>query len=116
VDSLTPDLAEVIARRFAVLAEPTRVRLLDAMHALDEASVGELAEAIGAGHANASKHLQLMLGERMVGRRRDGNRVLYRIADPTLMALCEQVCAGARQSLAELHSIIESPEPRVEAP
>ena len=115
MDALTIELAELIARRFAVLAEPNRVRLLDAMHARDEASVGDLAEAVGASHANVSKHLQLMLAERMVARRREGNRALYRISDPTLMALCEQVCAGARQSLAELHSIIGSQETRLEA-
>jgi DNA-binding transcriptional ArsR family regulator len=104
---LTPELAELIARRFSVLSDPLRVRLLDAMHAAGEASVGELAAALGAGHANVSKHLQLMLGERMVSRRRDGPRAYYRIADPSLIALCEAVCAGVRQSLAECSAIVD---------
>jgi DNA-binding transcriptional ArsR family regulator len=107
VDALSPEFAELIARRFAVLAEPLRIRLLDAMHASGEASVGELAAALGATHANVSKHLQLMLAERMVTRRREGPRAYYRIADPSLIALCEEVCAGVRQSLAELSAIVE---------
>jgi len=115
VNSLSPDLAELIARRFAVLSEPVRVRLLDAMHASGEASVSELAEALGASHANVSKHLQLMLGERMVARRREGPRAYYRIADPSLIALCEAVCAGVRQSLAELNAIVDLPTTAQEA-
>jgi DNA-binding transcriptional ArsR family regulator len=109
VEALSPDLAELIARRFAVLSEPVRVRLLDAMHAAGEASVGELADTLAASHANVSKHLQLMLGERMVARRREGPRAYYRIADPSLIALCEAVCAGVRQSLAELSAIVDVP-------
>jgi DNA-binding transcriptional ArsR family regulator len=109
VEALSPDLAELIARRFAVLSEPVRVRLLDAMYAAGEASVGELAVTLGASQANVSKHLQLMLGERMVARRRDASRVYYRVADPSLIALCEAVCAGVRQSLAELSAIVDAP-------
>lgn len=106
---LTPELADLVARRFAVLGEPTRVRLLDAIHARGEASVGELADALEATHANVSKHLNLLLGERMVARRRDGPRALYRISDPGLIELCEQVCAGVRQSLRELNALLDDP-------
>jgi DNA-binding transcriptional ArsR family regulator len=113
VEALSLELAELIARRFAALSEPVRVRLLDAMHAAGEASVGELALALGASHANVSKHLQLMLGERMVARRREGPRAYYRIADPSLIALCEAVCAGVRQSLAELSAIVDVPTVQV---
>jgi DNA-binding transcriptional ArsR family regulator len=106
---LTPELARLVARRFALLGDPTRVRLLDAMHERREASVGELAAAIGASHANVSKHLNLLLAERMVGRRREGAKALYRITDATLIDLCEAVCAGVRQSVRELNALLEDP-------
>ena len=105
---LTPELAALIARRFAVLGEPTRLRLLDLMHAKGETSVGELVEATGGGQANTSKHLGILLAERMVERRREGSKALYRIADPTLMALCDQVCIGVGEQLRELSSVVES--------
>ncbi len=105
--SLTPELAELIARRFSILSEPMRLRLLDELHHREEASVGELAEALAASHANVSKHLNLLLSERMVGRRRDGSRALYRIVDPSLIALCEEVCAGVRRSLDELGMLLD---------
>ena len=109
---LTPELAELMARRFAVLGEPTRLRLLNLMHDRGEASVSELVEATGGMQANVSKHLGVMLGERMVTRRREGNRALYSIADPTLMKLCDEICAGVRDQLRELSAIVEMAAPR----
>lgn len=107
---LTPELADLIARRFSALGEPTRLRLLNVMHARGEASVGELVAAVGGTQANVSKHLSLLLAERMVARRREGTRAIYRIADPTLIRLCDEVCAGVRGQLEELSSMIDSRE------
>jgi DNA-binding transcriptional ArsR family regulator len=109
VTDLTPQLAEIIARRFAVLGDPTRLRLINLLHATGEASVSELVAATGGTQANISKHLGVLLGERMVFRRREGSRALYRIADPTLIALCDQVCAGVREQLRELSSLVDGP-------
>jgi len=108
---LTPELAELIARRFAVLGEPTRVRLLNTMHTKGEASVGELTEAVAGTQANVSKHLNLLLAERMVSRRREGTRAIYRIADPTLIALCDQVCSGVGAQLEHLQAVIGESQP-----
>ena len=44
---LPDDLVELIARRFRVLGEPMRIRLLDRLRD-GEATVGELSEALGA--------------------------------------------------------------------
>lgn len=107
---LTPELAELIARRFSLLGEPTRLRLLNLLHARGEASVGELVDALDGTQANVSKHLGLLLSERMVARRREGSRAMYRIADPTLIRLCDEVCAGVRDQLQELSSMIDSVE------
>lgn len=103
---LPPELASLVARRFAVLGEPTRLRLLDLMHSRGEASVGELVEATGGTQANISKHLGLLLKERMVERRRQGSKALYSVADPTLIALCEQVCASVREQARELSALL----------
>ncbi|MDQ6730328.1 MAG: helix-turn-helix domain-containing protein, partial [Actinomycetota bacterium] len=51
------DLAALIAARFAALAEPTRVRILDLLRREGELSVGEIAESLDAGYANVAKHL-----------------------------------------------------------
>ena len=110
---LTPDLADLIARRFSVLGEPTRLRLLNLMHESGEVSVGELAEATASSQANVSKHLALLLSERMVARRREGSRAMYSIADPTLMRLCDEVCSSVRDQLRELAALVNAPEEAV---
>jgi ArsR family transcriptional regulator len=102
-------MADLIARRFSVLGEPTRIRLLDALHARGELAVGELAAVVGHSQANVSKHLGVLLAERLVVRRRVGSRALYQIADPGLMAICDEVCAGVRHGLLELSSELEGP-------
>ncbi len=105
---LPPELAELVARRFAVLGEPTRLRLLNLMHDRGEASVGELVDATGGTQANVSKHLGVLLRERMVIRRRVGSRALYSIADPALIRLCDEVCAGVHEQLRELSTMVQA--------
>lgn len=107
--TLTPELAHLMARRFALLGEPTRLRLLDTLRERGEASVGELAKAVGASHAAVSKHLGLMLSERIVSRRRDGSRALYSLADATVIRLCDEVSAGMRDQLRELSALMDEP-------
>ena len=90
---LTDSSAEVIAERFAALAEPMRLRLLNALRQ-GEMSVGDLAEESGASPANASKHMQLLLQQGFVERRKDGTTIWYRIADPAVFDLCSLISAG----------------------
>lgn len=63
---------------FALLAEPTRVRMLWALRD-DEQDVATLAEAAGCRPTVASQHLSKLRFAGLVETRRDGRRVLYRI-------------------------------------
>lgn len=96
----TPELLELIATRFKVLAEPLRLRLLNALRE-GERTVTQLVDETGAGQANVSRHLALLHRHRMVSRRKDGLNVYYRIADPSIFELCELVCGGLEATLAE---------------
>lgn len=99
-------LAEMIARRFKTLSDPTRLRLLDSLRDGPK-TVTELTEATGTTQQNASKHLGLMLQAGLVGRERDGTRALYEIADPVIFDLCELVCGGLRSHVDGLDQIIK---------
>ena len=103
---LTYDAAELIARRFRALSDPTRLRILDLLRNRDEASVGELTEALGATQQNVSKHLGALLAEGFVARRKRGTSSLYRISDPGVHELCDGVCAGIESQLAELEATL----------
>ncbi len=84
------------ARRFALLSDPTRLRILRAMHARGECTVQELADEAGTSLSNTSQHLHRLLASGLVDRRRAGKSVRYRIIDPTIAALCDLVCASLR--------------------
>ena len=103
---LPEDLAELIARRFRAIAEPMRVRLLDLLRD-GEASVNELAAQLGASQQNVSKHLAVLADVGIVGRRKDGNHVYYRIVDEGVLGLCEQVCGSMQAQLAALTALVE---------
>jgi len=103
---LPDDLAELIARRFRVIGEPMRIRLLDRLRD-GEASVSDLAEALDASQQNISKHLAVMADAGIVGRRKDGNHVYYRIVDEGVFALCDEVCGSVQQQLRALHELVE---------
>jgi DNA-binding transcriptional ArsR family regulator len=98
-------LVELIARRFRVLGEPVRIRLLDRLRE-GEASVNELTRALGASQQNVSKHLAVLLDAGIVARRREGNRVLYTIGDESIFELCEQVCGSVQRQLQELNALV----------
>ncbi len=101
------DLAEVIAQRFRVIGDPTRIRLLDQLRS-GEMSVGQLTAVLETSQQNASKHLGVLHQSGIVGRRKDGTSVLYSIADDTVFALCESVCGGIQAQLSELSALLES--------
>lgn len=99
---LTPELLELVAERFKVLAEPARLGILNALRGR-EMTVSELMAATGLGQANTSKHLRLLHATGFVERRREGLFVHYRPSDPDVFQLCDLVC-GRLVREAELRS------------
>ncbi len=81
--TLTPEEANLYARFFSVLSDPTRIRLL---HLLLDApgtgrTVSELVTAIGAPQSRISTHLGCLRWCGLVLASREGKQVYYRIAD-----------------------------------
>ena len=97
---LPPGALDYIAARFRLLSEPMRLRLLNELRG-GEKTVTELIEATGAGQANVSKHLGLMAAAGMVGRRKQGLKAHYFIADASLFQLCDLVCGQIQKELAD---------------
>src|SRR5262245_4657254 len=89
--TLSPEQVEAVARLFGVLAEPSRLVLLQALRD-GPLSVSELMEACGMKQANVSKHLGVLHDHRLVKRERDGVSIRYEIADPMIFSLCNLVC------------------------
>ena len=101
---LPDEAVALIARRFRVLAEPTRIKLLDRLRA-GEASVQELTAALGSTQQNVSKHLGVLAEAGIVSRRRAGNFVYYRVVDEGVFRLCEDVCGSLERQFEELRTL-----------
>lgn len=98
--SLSDAALELIARRFAVLSEPMRLRLLHALFNAEK-SVGALVEETGGTQANISRHLQSLANAGILSRRKVGLHAYYSIADPSTYKLCDLVCGSIEKQLAK---------------
>jgi DNA-binding transcriptional ArsR family regulator len=107
---LPEDLAELIARRFRALGDPLRVRLLDQLRD-GEQTVNALADRLGAGQQNVSKHLAVLADAGMIVRRKEGTHAYYRIADEAVFDLCEQVCGSLQSQLSTLAALVGGTTP-----
>lgn len=91
---LTGHTADLIARRFRVLGDPLRLRILGALEE-GERSVNGVVEAVGANQSNVSRHLRILRESGILRDRQAGNQVFYSIADPVIFKLCDLVCRSA---------------------
>ncbi len=109
--SLPLPVIERVADRFRLLSDPTRLRLVNELHASGELTVGELVQRLEISYASASKQLAMLRAHGTVARRREGTKVFYRIIDPSLDEVCNVVCKSLREHWAtwgvELEATLE---------
>ncbi|MPZ66741.1 MAG: metalloregulator ArsR/SmtB family transcription factor [Pseudonocardiaceae bacterium] len=98
---LPEPLIELVAHRFRVIGEPMRIRLLERLRH-GPATVGHLADTLGATQQNVSKHLGVLHQAGILSREKQGTAVRYTITDPTVFELCDLVCGRLRQQFTEL--------------
>lgn len=83
-DALRRFKAEV----FQALAHPTRIHIIECLRD-GELSVSEILEQVAIEPANASQHLALLRGKRLVVTRKEGNQVFYSLRDPMLIEVLD---------------------------
>lgn len=91
---MDPDLDrlfDTVSGYFALLAEPTRLKILNAL-CDGERSVSDVVERVGSTQTNVSRHLSLMHSRGVLARRREGTMTFYSIADPAVVTLCRTAC------------------------
>jgi DNA-binding transcriptional ArsR family regulator len=105
MEPLSDDALRLIAERFKLLANPTRLAILQ--HICEaEKCVGELVSLTGFKQANVSKQLNLLRQAGLVRRRTEGTHVYYTVSDDSLPKLCsiihEGIVARERELLERL--------------
>ena len=69
-------LLEQVSGYFAVLSEPTRLKIIRAL-CDGEKSVNDIVEQVESTQSNVSRHLNLMYRAGVLGRRKEGTLVMY---------------------------------------
>jgi DNA-binding transcriptional ArsR family regulator len=82
------------ARLFHMLSHQARLRILDELRR-DEACVCHLQEVLGRPQAYISQQLRVLREAEAVTARKDGVLVYYRLADPRVERMLEQVLGPA---------------------
>ena len=90
---LTPADAQVMARVFKALGDPTRVRLLSliAAHQGGEACICDLTEPVGLSQPTVSHHMKQLAEAGLVTREQRGKWAYYRIVEQALRSVADAV-------------------------
>jgi DNA-binding transcriptional ArsR family regulator len=82
---------ESVADYFGLLAEPARLKILHCLCG-GERSVADVVAQSGLSQTNTSRHLNMLYRAGIVGRRKDGSMVFYKLIDPNFASICRTVC------------------------
>jgi len=88
-DILDQESALILAERFKLLADPGRVRIIDALVEGGELCVSDLAGLVGASESATSHQLRQMRLAGLVRARKQGREVFYKVADSHVRLLLD---------------------------
>jgi len=96
---------ESAAELFSLLSTPVRLKIISAV-CNGERNVSELLSEIDTTQPNMSQHLSTLYRAGVLGRRREGTQVFYRLQSERVAQLCRAVCT---QIAIELDDGVELP-------
>lgn len=98
---------QAVAKLFDLLAEPTRLDILQNLKKKPLA-VGQIVDATNAKQSNISKQLGILHDSGLLKRERQGNLIFYSIADPMIFDLCALVCGKLRKDAESQLAVVKS--------
>ena len=85
------EVFELAAEVFRVMSAPMRLKIISAL-CNGEKNVGQLLAEIRTTQPNMSQHLNTLYKAGVLGRRREGVQIYYRIINDRVVTLCRAVC------------------------
>jgi ArsR family transcriptional regulator len=79
------------AETFRVMSAPLRLKIINSL-CNEEKNVGQLLAEIETTQPNMSQHLNTLFKAKILGRRREGVQIYYRIINDRVVTLCRAVC------------------------
>jgi DNA-binding transcriptional ArsR family regulator len=89
---MEPDqVFEQAAELFRVMSAPMRLKIISSL-CNSEKNVGELLNEISTTQPNMSQHLNTLYQAGVLGKRREGVQIYYRIVNDRAASMCRAVC------------------------
>jgi DNA-binding transcriptional ArsR family regulator len=85
------EVFELAAEVFRVMSAPMRLKIIASL-CNGERNVSELLSEIDTTQPNMSQHLNTLYQAGVLGKRRDGVQIYYRITNDRVVTLCRAVC------------------------
>jgi ArsR family transcriptional regulator len=85
------EVFEMAAEIFRVMSAPMRLKIISSL-CNGEKNVSQLLEEVDTTQPNMSQHLNTLYQAGVIGRRRDGVQIFYRIINDRVVTLCRAVC------------------------
>ena len=82
---------ELAAEVFRVMSAPMRLKIISSL-CNGEKNVSQLLEDIDTTQPNMSQHLSTLYISGVLGKRRDGVQIYYRIVNDRVVTLCRAIC------------------------
>ena len=82
---------DLAAELFRVMSAPLRLKIISSL-CDGEKTVSELLGEINTTQPNMSQHLSTLYQAGVLGKRRDGVKIYYRIVNQRVVTLCRAVC------------------------
>ena len=82
---------DLAAELFRVMSAPLRLKIISSL-CDHEKNVSELLSEISTTQPNMSQHLNTLYQAGVLGKRRDGVQIYYRIVNQRVVTLCRAVC------------------------
>ena len=98
-------LLELKAEVLKVLAQPTRLKILELLRN-GEKCICEIVPAINGEQSNISKHISLMQKCHLVTTRKDGVKVMVNVKDPRVFEILDKVSAILKNQMKEQERLL----------
>jgi ArsR family transcriptional regulator len=85
------EVFEIAAEVFRVMSAPMRLKIISSL-CNGEKNVSELLSEIDTTQPNMSQHLNTLYHAGVLGKRREGVQIYYRIVNDRVVTLCRAVC------------------------
>ncbi len=104
--SWSEPVVDLVTSRLALLADPTRVRLL-ALLEQQEGTVQQLSDQMPSTPQNVSRHLCILHRAGIVARRREGASTYYSLVDYSACRLLDQTLKSITGQIDELADLVK---------